>query len=57
MIVDDLKGFKENMKCTCSRDEMQSSTKEREFDRFDTYWYFDYILTYKHQIKMIIKPF
>ena len=36
---------------------MQASIKEEKIDSFDTYWYFGYILSYKYQIEVIIKPF
>ena len=36
---------------------MQPSTKEEKFDSFDTFWFFDYILSYKYWIEMILKPF
>ena len=55
IIVDDFKWFKINMKC--SKDEMQSSSKEEKFDSFDNFWYFGYILSFKYWIEMILESF
>ena len=36
---------------------MQASIKEEKFDRFDTCWYFGYILSNKYWTEVIFKPF
>ena len=51
MIIDDLKWFKEDMKCKTFKGKNASE------DSFDTLYYFGYILSYKSRIEVILIPF
>ena len=51
MIIDELKRFKEDMKCKTFKGRNASK------DSFDTSWYFGNILRYKYWIEIILNHF